>query len=564
VSRLRALLRRPGLIVVLIASAWALVLTYPVATDFGETIYGAPGDATGAVSVFWWWGYALRHGKDLFDNSLQGVPLGSGWDAIPFQVLNVIVIPPLSAVLGAIPAYNLLILSSFPLTAWATYMLARRLSLSAPAAAFSGLAMAFMPYHLEKAQGHGNQTHLEFLAGALYFLVRWRQGGSRWNLVAAGSMAGLELWLDYSVAYVLVFGVLAFFLASVLLPGERRWWPRLGDHVLAGVVTGVVGALFVPLTLLAAHRPGTGGSLATKAQDVQRGLADVFQFSARIHDYVVPWYANPLVPASVKQWEFDHMHASNVTESTLFLGYTVIALGALGVVLGRRRLPVALGLALVVMGVVVSYAPSATVLGHPINMPSHYLVRLFPIFRAYARFGSLVMLGAVLLAGVGFTRLQERLGPGRRQALLLVPFLLLAVEFNNLPPSHTTRLLPGPPEYTWLRSQPDGVLLEYPANAGNPGAEEIYLRQYSLYQMVHEHPMFLTVNSVGTTEQQAAALEPYYAPGVVDQLRGYGVKYVFVHRRQYQDDGFQDPQDVPGLRFVATMGDADVFEVEPG
>jgi len=82
--------------------------------------------------------------------------------------------------------------------------------------------------------------------------------------------------------------------------------------------------------------------------------------------------------------------------------------------------------------------------------------------------------------------------------------------------------------------------------------------------MVHEHPMFLTVNSVGTTEQQAAALEPYYAPGVVDQLRGYGVKYVFVHRRQYQDDGFQDPQDVPGLRFVATMGDADVFEVEPG
>ncbi|TME01107.1 MAG: hypothetical protein E6I69_13830 [Chloroflexi bacterium] len=97
---------------------------------------------------------SLVHGGSIFDNTLEGVPLGSEWSQIPFVVLPLIVITPLSATIGPIASYNLLILSSFPLTAWATFLLVRRLGFGNLASAFAGLAFAFSPYHIEKAMGN--------------------------------------------------------------------------------------------------------------------------------------------------------------------------------------------------------------------------------------------------------------------------------------------------------------------------------------------------------------------------------------------------------------------------
>ncbi|TME05229.1 MAG: hypothetical protein E6I71_03880, partial [Chloroflexi bacterium] len=172
-------------------------MTFPVILHFGEDIYGFPGDATGGVTQYWWWGYALVHGGSIFDNTLEGVPLGSEWSNIPFVVLPLIVFTPLSAAIGAVASYNLLILSGFPLTAWATFLLVRRLGFANLASAFAGLAFAFSPYHIEKAMGHGNQTHMEFIALTFYFLVRWRQEARIRYAALAGVMAGLQLWMDY-------------------------------------------------------------------------------------------------------------------------------------------------------------------------------------------------------------------------------------------------------------------------------------------------------------------------------------------------------------------------------
>ena len=76
-AALAGLAARPGLVVALLGTLLALLLTMPLALHPTTYIYGYPGDSTGAISVFWWWGYALTHGKDLLDNPLQGAPLGS-------------------------------------------------------------------------------------------------------------------------------------------------------------------------------------------------------------------------------------------------------------------------------------------------------------------------------------------------------------------------------------------------------------------------------------------------------------------------------------------------------
>jgi hypothetical protein len=183
----------------------------------------------------------------------------------------------------------------------------------------------------------------------------------------------------------------------------------------------------------------------------------------------------------------------------------------------------------------------------------------------YARFGVLVMLAAVLLAGFGFAALSSRLRVGWPRALLVVPFLLLAVEFNNVPPLHTTRLFPAPPAYEWLASQPSGILIEYPLRAGpDPGVQQVQTYEYELYQQTHQHPIFNGSTPTSRAGQLEPRLEPYYSPGVASELRALGIRYVFVHRNEYAADGLQLPNQVAGLRFVMTLAGIDIYEVSGG
>jgi hypothetical protein len=528
----------------------------------GDVIYGTPGDATGGVTNFWWWGYALTHGRSVFDNTLEGVPLGSQWWQIPYLVLPLIVFTPLTILFGPVAAYNLLIVSSFPLTAWSVYLLARRLAFTAWPSAFAGLAIAFAPYHVEKAQGHGNETHLEFIALTLYFLVRWRQERRLAHAALAGAMAGLQLWMDYYFTLILAFAIVVFFVVDVLVP-ERALSAlgRLRQTALGLLTMGAVSLLFLPFAVLAFHRPGQG-SLSAELGNVSRDIKELQIYSARPWEFVEPWHANPLVPSFIRTWENQHLHGSNWTESALFLGYVVIALAVVGLFVNRNRFVVPLCAGLIVVGGLMAAPPMLKAAGVTLHLPSFYLYQIVTYFRVYARFAVLVMLGFALLAAAGYTALQVRWDAARRPLLLFIPFVLLAIEFNNQPPAHVTQIFPAPAEYTWLAGQPQGVLMEYPAESGDPATLEVQVRQYELYQMVHLHPTFLNESPGGGAAADAARqLEPYYAPGVADRLKRYGVRYVFVHRADYARDGWSLPTSVPGLTYVKTLDGVDIYTV---
>lgn len=563
------LVAHPLIAVVVTACVWAIVETWPVTSELNRSIFGTPGDATGTVALYWWWEYAARHGLSLFDNSLQGVPLGSGWDSIPFSVLPVAVITPIAVALGPIAAYNLEILSSFPLTAWITYLFGRRMELPVLSAAFTALAFTAVPLHIQKAMGHAGQTHMELFPATLLFLVRWRQGGSRWNLVGAGAMAGLQLWIDFYFTAILVLLVAVFLVVSGFLRSPR--WPgalpQLRGHISAAGIVLVTASLFLPLAVVFAHRPTSAGYLQTAQQaaaPVIRTEGEVALYSARLQFYVMPPHDNPLVPDAVRNWEANHLHGSNFVESALFIGYTVIALAIIGVMVRRFDFVVVLGVAVGLAGFVFSLPPDWAIPAIKLHAPSHYLYLLVPLIRVYSRFGVLVLLASSLLAGVGYSILEQRVRSTLRPVLLVAPFLLVALEFNNVPPSHITAILPAPPEYTWLRSEPAGTLIEYPLQGPDSQRQEIESRQYSLYQSVHEHATFNTAVSVGPAADQAPQLEPYYASGVVQQLQSLKIHYVFVHRTDYLADGRLLPEDVQGLEYVTTLGDTDIYVVSGG
>ena len=565
--RVTALVERRSATTVFLAGVLgAFVVTWPLILELPNAIYGRPGDSVGAISEMWWFSYALHHGQPLLYNNLVGVPLGSGWENIYFDVLQVGLLMPLGFVLGPTVAYNLAVLSSFPLTAWVTYLLARRLDLSRLASAFAGLAFAFMPYHQEKAMVHLMHAHMELFPGFLYFAVRWRQTGAWWCALAAGAVLGLTLWTDPTMTYIASILVLAFFVTSLIArPRRLAWGPHLRAHAAGALSAIAVGALFVPpVVLVASHGgAGRGGSLSAQFDATQRSVTELVTYSARIKEFLQPWHANPLVPQSLKTWEFATLHGSNYAENALTIGFTVLVLAVVGIFAFRRTYAVLLGLAIVVAGYLMTQPPERTLAGITIIGPSHFLFRWLPIFRVYSRFGMLVLFGAALLAGFGFMYLQARL-QGRRQWLLALPFLLVAVEFNGLPQAHVLQLLPAPAEYTWLRDQPPGTLIEYPiavqttdAAVGTKIEEEG--RNYAYYQQVHEHAMFNGATPSSPAYSLAFRLEPYYGADVSSQLQGLDIRYVFVHRAAYADFGMDPDQPLPGYHKVATLDDTDIY-----
>lgn len=553
-----------ALLVAAVATVWMLALTYPLLLHLSTGFYGRPGDASGTIAVYWWWSYALPHGLNLFDNSMLGGPLGSGWQNLAFTVLDVAIMAPLSLLAGPVVAYNLQNLVSFPLTAAITYLLAREAGASRLGSALAGLALAFIPYHIEKAMGHVTQTHLELFAATLLVLLLWRRT-RHWRYVfLSGLFLGITMWWDPYYTVILPFLIAGFFILDLLVPQSAGspWRPRIVRWLGAAGLIFFVAVLFVPLALLAIHRPGSGSSSGILgAAGARRSLVELQYYSARWREYVLPWHANPLVPQGVKDFELRHLHGSNFTEQSLFLGYTVMALAVLGARLWRRSFAVAACLLIAVIGAAMATPPLMRPLGlFPLHGPSYYLTSVLPFIRVYARFAVLVMLGVCVLAGLGFTALQQRLPP-KTGFLVGVPFLLLAIEFNNVPPSHVTILFPAPAAYTWLRSQPPGILIEYPLAVGNPATQEEQNHQYMAYQQVHLHPLFNGAEPSSPAAVIATEMEPFYSDSAYEQLRVLGIRYVFVHRSDYLRDGYLVPQYVVGMTYQTTMQDIDIYTV---
>jgi hypothetical protein len=560
VTRLPRVRAPTALLVAVVAALLSLAVTFPLILHPASVIYGPPGDSTGTIATFWWWGYALQHGQGVLDNTMWGAPFGAGWATQPFAVLPLLVFAPLTVVVGPTAAYNLGVLISFPLTAGTAYLAARRLGMTALASAFSALAFAFLPYHQMKATGHMLQAHMEFFPALLYVLLRWRAGGSHWNLTAAGALLGLEVWTDYQFAFIALFLVAAFFAASLL---TRASWRETAHHLGAAAITGLSVVPFLPAAVFLAHRPGSG-SIADMVANYQRSPGDIDIYSNRPWEYLMPWSQNPLVPDGVKALQAAHLHGSNSVEQTQVLGYTVMLLGVAALIWFRPRFPVILAVSTATIGALIALPADIHAFGHVLHGPAAVLNQAMPFIRVYSRFGVLVMLGAVLLGGLGFTLLETQVRTVAQPWLLAIPFLFVAVEFNSQLPTHTTTIFPAPDEYTWLRAQPAGILIEYPVVITTP-TEEAESRAYTLYQQVHLHPIFNGAASGSAADRIAPSLDPYYNPGVSAHLSALGIRYVFVHRHAYAAAGYRLPRGVDGLEYVATYdrGGVDVYLVGP-
>jgi hypothetical protein len=355
--------------------------------------------------------------------------------------------------LGLVAAYNLLVLSSFPLAAAAAYLLARYVIGSHLGAMVAGLAYAFLPFHVAHATGHPHVAQTQWLP--LYFLALWQcfdRPDLRRALFLLASAAAVALSNFYGglIAAVLSpVALVAYGVVSPRGPGEdrRRRLALTGLTLAAAAAAGLLLIhLVAPAVLL---RPGAFAF----------PRSDLFLYSAKWWSYLVPAADHPLAGSRVREFWAGRGLEDALLEQQVGVGWSLLALGALPLwlwlrgdrtSLAARSAPVLASVA--VAALLCSLSPERRIGLLTIVRPSALLYAVAPMFRAYARFGLVVGLMTALLAGGGVACLWRwPSSAGRCAAVLLLG--LAALEYAPFPPWRWRDVLPTR-AHRWLAGQP--------------------------------------------------------------------------------------------------------------
>ena len=359
----------------------------------------------------------------------------------------------LARVTGGVVAYNAIVLVSFPLAALCAFLLVRRLTGDAVAAAVAGFVFAFSAFHLAHAAYHPHVAQVQWLP--LYFLAlwmalerftTWRAGGL---LAAAALAAGTNFYGGLIAAVLTPPAALTFWLT------RRRRDARLADRSLFRVVVLLAFAGLAGLGYVAAAAPSVLDPAARPAFPAQ----DLARYGAAWWAYLLPPVDHPVAGAWAARTLGRAGIHEGIVEQQLSIPWSVLVLAGIAITAAWRARGAGPRLhsvpAWVVIGTAAfffSLAPGQTLFAVPLLSPASALHDVLPMFRSVARFGVVVGLAAASLAGIGAAHLlASRARAARAGAVALLAMTVL--EMPLVPPWRWHPVLPTE-GHRWLTQVP--------------------------------------------------------------------------------------------------------------
>jgi hypothetical protein len=182
-----------------------------------------------------WWPYAVSHWTNpLFSNQI-GAPRGYNlaWASTTPSVD--LLMWPVTAAFGVLVSYNILLLVVPPVSAWAAFIAARRLTGRFWAALLAGAVYGFSPYELiHNWQGQPNLTVIAIFPLMVYLVVRWWQGalGRVWFTVWMAAAMAVQFY-TFNEGFAELTAVLAGVLVIGFAVAGRAAWRKMAR--LAGL-----------------------------------------------------------------------------------------------------------------------------------------------------------------------------------------------------------------------------------------------------------------------------------------------------------------------------------------
>ena len=275
-----------------------------------------------------WWPYALTHGLNPLYSQQIGAPAGYNLAWTTTAPALAVLMSPVTAAFGPVTSLNLTLLLSAPVSAWAAYLAARRLTGQFWAALAAGAVYGFSPYEVgHTGVGQANLAVIMLLPLMVYLVLLWRDeklGRAAFIGLLAALMTAEFYVFNEAFAEMTVLGAAVLLIAFVVArPAERQAVARLAR--LAGVAWVVAVVLASPYLVYALRHYSAGFTKAIPAN------------SLNLRALVIPESGIPLLlivlALAVLTW------SSRLTR-LLVIGFALIVVLALGprLTIGSKQL----------------------------------------------------------------------------------------------------------------------------------------------------------------------------------------------------------------------------------
>jgi len=504
--------------VLLIYTLLALALTWPLPLHLATHVTGNAIDDPALAWNLWWVKYSLIDllNADIFHVGWMFHPVDINLAFYTLTPLNGLLSIPLQGAFGLVVANNLLLLSSFVLGAYGTWLVVHWLLTSllrsaqegvSPdtvrrtlniAALLAGFVYAFAaPKLFYAALGQFNIASTQWIPFCVFYMLRMAQARTAGSALRSGAMVGLFLlfqaWAELTYAsFLLIFAVWAAIFALVQTIRAKGGVGRLlAGWATAGIVftLGMMPILWAMLPDLSSE----GNFFASAAGSSSGGgFADLF--SADLAGYLLPTRMHPLLGDWVASLPFPNQYGQQI-----FLGWLTVGLAVAGFLwLWRRERGQALfwgGATLLFW--LLTLGPRIRWMGVDTPIPGPFaLVSLLPFFngnRYPSRYGVVLLLCIAVLAAAGAVAvtlwlLRKRWArPALTATTAAVAALLLFEHSAGALPLTDFRIASI---YSTLAAQPgDRAILELPTGWRNGArvlgrsSEVIMMQQW--YQTAH-------------------------------------------------------------------------------
>lgn len=381
----------------------------------------------------------------------------------------------------AIPAYwasrnpyftfNFMFLLSMVSSAAGVYYLVRYLVGDRRAAAVSAIAFAFCPYVFAKTP----QMQLLMTAGLPFSMLAFHRAADRpttRRAVVLGLVMGAQVAF---CGYYAVFAMLMVGFATITVAATRQWWTNATYWKAIALAAAIGTVVAIPVLLPYMQLQRTTG--------FGRALDEARRYSA-------DWRAYLASASLAHRWMLPLLGRWN---EVLFPGFVALIGGVAGLAIGLSRpalIKSGVGSRGSLREVAILYGALGGIAcwasfgpGAGLYTVLYRVIPPFTLMRAPARFGIVVTLMLVVLAGIAFRELLARVPRPALAALAIAVItaaeLAFPLRFREVPPLS--------PAYRMLRTLPPGPVIELPFYAS--GRELFGHARYMLNSTSHWMPL---------------------------------------------------------------------------
>jgi len=231
----------------------ALVFAWPLPLHLGDSLLGPIGGDTG-VYVWNLWVFRheiVEHGRFPFSTSeILALNAGTPLTLHNYTSLANVIAFPLLPWLGTVATFNVLTIASGAVSAFAAFLLLRRLSGDPAAAWVAGLLFGFSPFMTARSTAHFSLVQAAALPAFALALDRVRQAPTLRRGAVTGALVGIAFLCDpyYAVYCLLMAGYAAVWMAVSVQRGAARAVPamfRVGIDIAIMCVAGLVAGVMI-------------------------------------------------------------------------------------------------------------------------------------------------------------------------------------------------------------------------------------------------------------------------------------------------------------------------------